>query len=146
MEANSEICTVNKKGQKIVDPEYLFFEAPRQQHFMTGSEVVREAIRRASVDISVAYPITPQSEAAAMVGDLYEEGYVGEYFRGESKNAVMSQCAGASFVGARVFSTTTGHGTLLSYDIFPMLSGSRLPIMINVMVRVINSPLIIQPD
>ncbi|TAK06969.1 MAG: ferredoxin oxidoreductase [Candidatus Manganitrophaceae bacterium] len=146
MEANSVIGTVNKKGQKIVDPEYLFFEAPRQQYFMTGSEVVREAIRRASVDISVAYPITPQSEAAAMVGDLYVEGYVGDYFRGESEFAVMSQCAGASFGGARVFTTTSGPGTLRAYENFPMWAGSRLPILINVMVRGINSPLNIQPD
>lgn len=146
MEANTIIGTVNKKGQKIVEPEYLFFEAPRQQHFMTGSEVVREAIRRASVDISVAYPITPQSEAAAMVGDLYVEGYVGDYFRGESEFAVMSQCAGASFGGARVFTTTSGPGTLRAYENFPMWAGSRLPILINVMVRGINSPLNIQPD
>ena len=146
MEANTIIGTVNKKGQKIVDPEYLFFEAPRQQYFMTGSEVVREAIRRASVDISVAYPITPQSEAAAMVGDLYVEGYVGDYFRGESEFAVMSQCAGASFGGARVFTTTSGPGTLRAYENFPMWAGSRLPILINVMVRGINSPLNIQPD
>ncbi|HZR45898.1 MAG TPA: transketolase C-terminal domain-containing protein [Candidatus Manganitrophaceae bacterium] len=146
MDSKSLIGTVNKKGQKIVDSEYLFFEAPRQQYFMTGSEVVREAIRRASVDISVAYPITPQSEAAAMVGDLYVEGYVGDYFRGESEFAVMSQCAGASFGGARVFTTTSGPGTLRAYENFPMWAGSRLPIMINVMVRGINSPLNIQPD
>jgi len=113
---------------------------------MTGSEVVREAIRRASVDISVAYPITPQSEAAAMVGDLYVEGYVGDYFRGESEFAVMSQCAGASFGGARVFTTTSGPGTLRAYENFPMWVGSRLPILINVMVRGVNSPLNIQPD
>ncbi|MFY9270915.1 MAG: transketolase C-terminal domain-containing protein [Candidatus Manganitrophaceae bacterium] len=146
MEANTMIGTINKKGQKIVEPEYLFYEAPRQQYFMTGSEVVREAIRRASVDISVAYPITPQSEAAAMVGDLYVEGYVGDYFRGESEFAVMSQCAGASFGGARVFTTTSGPGTLRAYENFPMWAGSRLPILINVMVRGINSPLNIQPD
>ncbi len=146
METKSLIGTLNKKGQRIVDIEYMAFEAPRQQHFMTGSEVVREAIRRAGVDVSVAYPITPQSEAAAMVGDLYVEGYVGEYFRGESEFAVMSQCAGAAFGGARVFTTTSGPGTLRAYENFPMWVGSRLPIMINVMVRGVNSPLNIQPD
>ncbi len=146
METQSRVGTYNKKGQRIVDAEYLFFEAPRQQYFMTGSEVVREAIRRASVDMSVAYPITPQSEAAAMVGDLYVEGYVGDYFRGESEFAVMSQCAGASFGGSRVFTTTSGPGTMRAYENFPMWVGSRLPIMINVMVRGINSPLNIQPD
>ncbi|MBI1819548.1 MAG: ferredoxin oxidoreductase [Nitrospirae bacterium] len=143
---NRSIGAVNKKGQKIVEPEYLFFEAPRQEFFMTGSEIVKEAIRRASVDISVAYPITPQSEAAALVGELWTEGYVGDYFRGENEFAVMSQCAGASFGGARVFTTTSGPGTLRAFENFPMWSGARLPILINVMVRGVNSPLNIQPD
>jgi pyruvate ferredoxin oxidoreductase alpha subunit len=146
MDPKSLVGTYNKKGQKIVEPEYLLFEAPRTQHFMTGSEVVKEGIRRASVDVSIAYPITPQSEAAALVGELYVEGYVGEYFRGENEFAVMSECAGASFGGARVFTTTSGPGTLRAYENFPMWAGSRLPIVINVMVRGVNSPLSIQPD
>ncbi|VAX31088.1 Pyruvate:ferredoxin oxidoreductase, alpha subunit [hydrothermal vent metagenome] len=146
MATKSLIGTYNKKGQKIVDPDYLFYDAPRERHFMTGSEVVREAIKRANVDVSISYPITPQSEAAAMVGDLWVEGYVGEYFRGENEFAVMSECAGASFGGARVFTTTSGPGTLRAYENFPMWVGSRLPIMLNMMVRGVNSPLSIQPD
>jgi pyruvate ferredoxin oxidoreductase alpha subunit len=146
MAGNSLIGTLNKKGQKFVQPEYLFFEAPRQEFFLTGSEVVKEAIRRSSVDISIAYPITPQSEASALIGELWTEGYVGDYFRGENEFAVMSECAGAAFGGARVFTTTSGPGTLRAFENFPMWSGARLPIMINVMVRGINSPLNIQPD
>lgn len=146
MNSKSLIGTFNKKGQKIVDPDFLLNEAPRERFFMTGSEVVKEAIRRASVDISVSYPITPQSEAAALVGELWVEGYIGDYFRGENEFAVMSECAGASFGGARVFTTTSGPGTLRAYENFPMWVGSRLPIMINFMVRGVNSPLSIQPD
>ncbi|MHB8483571.1 MAG: transketolase C-terminal domain-containing protein [Nitrospiria bacterium] len=146
MGGNSLIGTLNKKGQKFVQPEYMFFEAPRQEFFLTGSEVVKEAIRRSSVDISVAYPITPQSEASALIGELWTEGYVGDYFRGENEFAVMGECAGAAFGGARVFTTTSGPGTLRAFENFPMWAGSRLPIMINVMVRGVNSPLNIQPD
>jgi len=146
MDTRSLIGTRNKKGQKIVDPDYLFYEAPRDRYFMTGSEIVKEAIRRASVDVSISYPITPQSEAAALVGELWVEGYVGEYFRGENEFGVMSECAGASLGGARVFTTTSGPGTLRAYENFPMWVGSRLPIMLNMMVRGVNSPLSIQPD
>lgn len=146
METKSLIGTLNKKGQKYVDPQYLFFEAPRDPSFLTGSEVIKEAIRRASVDSMVAYPITPQSEAAALIGELYAEGYVGDYMRGESEFAVMSQCAGASFGGARVFTTTAGPGTMRAFENFPMWVGSRLPIQVIVTCRGINSPLSIQPD
>lgn len=136
----------NKKGQTYTDPQHLFFEVPRTPAFFTGSEVIKEAIRRASVDVMVAYPITPQSEAAALIGELYAEGYVADYMRGESEFAVMSQCAGASFGGARVFTTTAGPGTLRAFENFPMWAGARLPIQMILTCRGVNSPLSIQPD
>jgi len=136
----------NKMGQTFTDPNELFLEAEAKAEFMTGSEVIREAIKRASVDISVAYPITPQSEAAALIGELYAEGYLLDYFRGESEFAVMGQCAGAAFGGSRVFTTTAGPGTLRAMENFPMWAGSRLPIQVCVTCRGVNSPLSIQPD
>jgi pyruvate ferredoxin oxidoreductase alpha subunit len=146
MESKSVIGTVNKKGQTYTDPRHMFFEAQRVPSFLTGSEVIKEAIRRASVDVMVAYPITPQSEAAALIGELFAEGYIGDYMRGESEFAVMSQCAGAAFGGARVFTTTAGPGTLRAFENFPMWVGARLPIQVIVTCRGVNSPLSIQPD
>ena len=146
MDSHSIIGTKNKKGQTYTDPYHLFFEAPRIPSFFTGSEVIKEAIRRASVDLMVAYPITPQSEAAALIGELYAEGYVADYMRGENEFGVMSECAGGSFGGARVFTTTAGPGTMRAMENFPMWSGARLPIEMIVTCRGINSPLSIQPD
>jgi pyruvate ferredoxin oxidoreductase alpha subunit len=141
-----KLGTQNKKGQTFTDLNKMFFDAPRTASFLTGSEVIKEAIRRASVGCSVAYPITPQSEAAALIGELFAEGYLDEYFRGESEFAVMGQCAGAAFGGARVFTTTAGPGTLRAMENFPMWAGSRLPIQVCVTMRGVNSPLSIQPD
>ncbi len=136
----------NKMGQTYTDVNDIFFKAEQTPNFLTGSEVIRAAIKVASVGTSVAYPITPQSEAAALIGELYAEGYLDEYFRGESEFAVMGQCAGASFAGHRVFTTTAGPGTLRAMENFPMWAGSRLPIQVCVTCRGINSPLSIQPD
>ncbi len=83
----------------------------------------------------IAYPITPQSEAAALCGELFAEGYIKEYFRGESEFAVMSQCAGAAFGGARVFTTTAGPGTMRAMENFPMWAGARLPIQCIVLAQ-----------
>ena len=134
------------KGQKVTDPNVMMFESEREPNFLTGSEVIKAAIKRANLDVMIAYPITPQSEAAALIGELFAEGYVREYFRGESEFAVMSQCAGAAFGGARVFTTTAGPGTLRAMENFPMWAGSRLPIQVCVTCRGVNSPLSIQPD
>ena len=136
----------NRKGQAYTDINDIFYKAEQKPSFLTGSEVIKEAIRRASVGTSVAYPITPQSEAAALIGELYAEGYLDEYFRGESEFAVMGQCAGSAFGGHRVFTTTAGPGTLRAIENFPMWAGSRLPIQVCVTCRGINSPLSIQPD
>src|SRR5206468_12739636 len=74
METTSVIGTKNKKGQVYTDPRVMMNEAPRTPSFFTGSEVIKEAVRRASVDVMIAYPITPQSEAAALIGELFAEG------------------------------------------------------------------------
>ena len=145
-DTHSVIGTKNKKGQTFTDTWKMMNEAPRTPSFFTGSEVIKEALRRASCDVMIAYPITPQSEAAALIGELFAEGYIGDYFRGESEFAVMSQCAGAAFGGARVFTTTAGPGTMRAMENFPMWSGARLPIQMIVTCRGINSPLSIQPD
>jgi len=136
----------NRMNQTYTDINDIFFEAEQTPNFLTGSEVIREAIKRSSVGTSVAYPITPQSEAAALIGEIYAEGYLDEYFRGESEFAVMGQCAGAAFGGHRVFTTTAGPGTLRAMENFPMWAGARLPIQVCVTCRGINSPLSIQPD
>ena len=136
----------NQKGQTYTDINDIFYSAKQTPNFLTGSEVIRAAIKIASVGTSVAYPITPQSEAAALIGELYAEGYVDEYFRGESEFAVMGQCAGSAFGGHRVFTSTAGPGTLRAMENFPMWAGSRLPIQVCVTCRGINSPLSIQPD
>lgn len=131
--------------QKVVSTD-LFFQATKEKQFITGSEAVREAVRRANVDIAISYPITPQSESMHLVGDLFAEGYVPEYFRGENELAVMSAVSGASMGGVRVFTATGGPGTLRALEMFPTWAGARLPVVCAFMSRGVNSPLTIQPD
>ncbi|MBA2123994.1 ferredoxin oxidoreductase [bacterium Unc6] len=132
--------------QKIVEPEEIFFKARREKQFITGSEAVREAIKRANVDMAVSYPITPQSESMHLVGDIYAQGYLKDYYRGEDELGVMSAVAGASMGGVRVFTATGGPGTLRAFEMFPTWAGARLPVVCAFFCRGVNSPLTIQPD
>ena len=134
------------KKQRIVTPEHLFMEAPRTREFITGSEAAKEAVRRANVDFAVAYPITPQSETMQLIGVLYGEGYVKEYYRGEEEYGVMSAIAGASRAGVRCFTATAGPGTLRGIEPIASWPGHRLPAVIMFTCRVVNAPLAIQPD
>ena len=134
------------KKQRVVTPEYMFFEAPRKREFITGSEAAKEAVRRSNVDFSVAYPITPQSETMQLIGVLYGEGYVKEYYRGEEEYGVMSAIAGGSRAGVRCFTATAGPGTLRGIEPIASWPGHRLPAVAMFTCRVVNAPLAIQPD
>jgi len=134
------------KKQRVVTPEYMFLEAPRKREFITGSESAKEAVRRSNVDLSVAYPITPQSETLQLVGVLYGEGYVKEFYRGEEEYGVMSAIAGGSRAGVRCFTATAGPGTLRGIEPIASWPGHRLPAVCMFTCRVVNAPLAIQPD
>ncbi len=134
------------KRQKVVSPEFMFNEAPREREFITGSEAAKEAVRRSNVDLSIAYPITPQSETMQLIGVLYGEGYVKEYYRGEEEYGVMSAIAGGSRAGVRCFTATAGPGTLRGIEPIASWPGHRLPAVAMFTCRVVNAPLAIQPD
>lgn len=132
--------------QRVVDPDYLILEAPREKKFITGSQAFAEAVKRANVDIAIAYPITPQSETMHLVGDLYAQGYVKDYYRAEEEYGAMSAIAGAVRGGARAFTATSGPGLLRGLEAIASWPGHRIPAVLGVMTRVVNAPLSIQPD
>lgn len=126
--------------------EDLLFREPRDKTFITGSEAVAEAIKRANVDMAIAYPITPQSESMHLVGDLYAQGYLKDYYRAENEFAVMAAVHGAALGGGRVFTATSGPGTLRAMEMFPVWAGSRQPIVCAFMCRGVSLPPSIQPE
>jgi len=144
--AKPEDAKTGAAAQRVVDPDYLILEAPRKKEFITGSEAAKESVRRANVDIAIAYPITPQSETMQQVGYLYAEGYIKDYYRGEEEIGVMSAVAGASRAGVRVLTATAGPGLMRGLEQIVSWPGGRLPSMLLVMCRVVNAPLAIQPD
>ena len=135
-----------KLEKKLVDAKYLLQEAPREKKFITGAQAMSEAVKRASVDIAIAYPITPQSEVMHLVGDIYAQGHLKEYYRAEEELGTMSAIAGAARGGARVFSATSGPGLLRGLEAIVSWPGHRIPAVLGVLTRVINAPLSIQPD
>lgn len=132
--------------QQVVDAEYMLLQAEREKSFITGSEAVAEAVKRANVDMAVAYPITPQSESMHLIGELYAKGYLKDYYRGENEFAVMASIHGASLGGGRVFTATSGPGTLRAMEMFPVWAGSRQPIVCAFMCRGVSLPPSIQPE
>jgi pyruvate ferredoxin oxidoreductase alpha subunit len=132
--------------QRVVDADYLLLEAPRERKFITGAQAMAEAVKRANVDIAIAYPITPQSEVMHLVGDLWAQGYLKDYYRAEEEYGAMSAIAGAVRGGVRAFSATSGPGLLRGIEAIASWPGHRIPAVLGVLTRVVNAPLSIQPD
>lgn len=133
-------------SQDRIDPERLIFGTPRKPAFITGSEAVAEAVKRANVDMAIAYPITPQSESMHLVGNLFAQGHIRDFFRAENEFAVMSAVHGASLGGGRVFTATSGPGTLRAMEMFPVWAGARQPVVCAFMCRGVALPPSIQPE
>jgi pyruvate ferredoxin oxidoreductase alpha subunit len=143
MSSNTQREMVKKT---LVDANYLLKEAPRERHFITGAQAMSEGVRRASVDMAIAYPITPQSEVMHLVGDVYHEGHIKEYYRAEEELGTMSAIAGAARAGVRLFTATSGPGLLRGLEAIVSWPGHRVPAVLGVLTRVVNAPLSIQPD
>ena len=133
-------------NKKLVDMDYLLNEAPREKHFITGAQAMAEAVKRASVDMAIAYPITPQSEVMHLVGDIFAQGHIKEYYRAEEELGTMSAIAGAARAGVRLFTATSGPGLLRGLEAIVSWPGHRVPCVLGVLTRVVNAPLSIQPD
>jgi len=132
--------------KESVEMNHLLKEAPRTKHFITGAQAMSEAVKRANVDMAIAYPITPQSEVMHLVGDVYAQGHIKEYYRAEEELGTMSAIAGASRAGVRLFTATSGPGLLRGLEAIVSWPGHRVPAVLGVLTRVINAPLSIQPD
>lgn len=142
MSSNTKV----KLEKELVSAEYLLKEAPREQHFITGAQAMAEAVKRSSVDMAIAYPITPQSEVMHLVGNIYAQGHIKEYYRAEEELGTMSAIAGAARAGVRLFTATSGPGLLRGLEAIASWPGHRVPAVLGVLTRVVNAPLSIQPD
>ncbi len=114
---------------------------------LTGAEAVAEAMRQINPDVVPAYPITPQTNIMEKFASFVADGAVdSEIIRVESEHSAMSAAVGASAAGARVMTATSSAGLALMWEIVGVASGSRLPIVMNVVNRALSAPINIHCD
>ncbi|MFH1386434.1 MAG: transketolase C-terminal domain-containing protein [bacterium] len=113
----------------------------------TGNEAMAEAMRQVNPDVVAAYPITPATEIAMIFAKYVADGLVTtNYVAVESEHSAMSACVGASSAGARVMTGTSSQGLALMYEILPIASSLRLPIVMCDVNRAISGPINIHCD
>jgi pyruvate ferredoxin oxidoreductase alpha subunit len=114
---------------------------------MTGADAAAEAMRQINPDVVAAYPITPQTPIVMKFSQFVNDGIVDtEMIRVESEHSAMSACVGASAAGVRAMTATASAGLALMWEIVGVASGSRLPIVMNIVNRALSAPINIHCD
>jgi pyruvate ferredoxin oxidoreductase alpha subunit len=114
---------------------------------LDGAQAVAEAMRQINPDVVAAYPITPQTEIVQKFSQFVADGKVDtEFVPVESEHAAMSACVGAAAAGGRAMTATASAGMALMWEVLYVASGSRLPIVLNLVSRALSAPINIHCD
>lgn len=100
-----------------------------EKRFMKGNEAIAEAAVRGGCRFFAGYPITPQNEIPEYLSwRLPEVG--GAYVQGESEIASVNMVYGASAMGARAMTSSSGPGISLKAEGISYLAAAMLPALI----------------
>jgi pyruvate ferredoxin oxidoreductase alpha subunit len=114
---------------------------------LIGDDAIAEAMRQINPDVVAAYPITPQTLIVEKFAEFVADGLVDtEMIHVESEHSAMSACIGAAAAGARAMTSTASQGLALMWEMLYIASSLRLPIVMAVTNRALNSNLNIHCD
>ncbi|MFH0714209.1 MAG: pyruvate ferredoxin oxidoreductase [Candidatus Diapherotrites archaeon] len=117
------------------------------KELIDGNEACVYAVKLCRVQCVPAYPITPQTELVEKIAQWNAEGKLDVYFNQmDSEHSVLSAALGAEMTGNRTFTSTSCQGLLLMYEILPIVSGTRMPIVMVNGSRAISAPISLWPD
>ncbi|MDX9731359.1 MAG: hypothetical protein RBT63_06270 [Bdellovibrionales bacterium] len=115
--------------------------------FLTGNEAAAEAARAIDFHFMGYYPITPSTEIAQHLDAMKTRGEISTVLLpADGEHGAAGACFGASTGGGRVLNATSANGLLYSLEQLPVQSGSRLPMVLNLVTRSISGPLDIRCD
>ncbi|MEA1925699.1 MAG: pyruvate ferredoxin oxidoreductase [Patescibacteria group bacterium] len=114
---------------------------------LTGGHAVGEAMRQINPDVVAVYPITPQTPIIEYFAKRIADGEIDtEIIPVESEHSAMSACIGASACGARTMTASSSQGIMYMFEVLPVASSMRLPIVMAVSNRAISGPINIHGD
>lgn len=114
---------------------------------LTGNHAIAYAVKLAKPDVIAAYPITPQTPIVEKISEMVETGELkAKMIRVESEHSALAACFGAAAAGARTFTATSSQGLLYMHEFVHWVSRARLPVVMAIVSRTINTPWNIWPD
>ena len=115
--------------------------------YASGNEMAAIAIKQIGYDLMGYYPITPSTQIAENLDIMCANGETDLVMvAAEGEHSAAGICYGASVAGGRVINATSANGLLYAIEQFPVQSGTRYPMVMNVVCRTVSGPLSIKGD
>ncbi len=122
-------------------------KAEQKLLFESGNELAAYAAKQINYHLMGYYPITPSTQIAEYLDQMRADGeHTIAMIPAEGEHSAAGICYGASAGGGRVFNATSANGLLYALEQFPVQSGTRLPMVLNLACRTVSGPLCIKGD
>ncbi|MFT8321336.1 MAG: thiamine pyrophosphate-dependent enzyme [Bacillus sp. (in: firmicutes)] len=132
----------------ILENDLLVKNAPVQvTTFESGNEMAAMAAAQINYHIMGYFPITPSTEVAQYLDQMKTRGeHDIKLIPADGEHGSAGICYGAAATGARVINATSANGFMYMLEQMPVQSGTRFPMVLNLVTRAISGPLDIRGD
>ncbi len=114
---------------------------------INGDSAIALAWKQIDPDVCAAYPITPQTIIVERFSDYVNDGDVStEFVCVESEHSALTVCTASGSAGARTFTATSSQGLAYMWEMLPITSAMRVPLVMAVANRTVSGPINIQND
>ncbi|CAM3681918.1 thiamine pyrophosphate-dependent enzyme [Mesobacillus zeae] len=115
--------------------------------FESGNEMAAMAAAQINYHLMGYFPITPSTEIAQFLDQMKSRGeHDIVLIPADGEHGSAGICYGAAATGARVFNATSANGLMYMLEQLPVQSGTRFPMVMNLVTRAISGPLDIRGD
>ncbi|AIQ13243.1 thiamine pyrophosphate-dependent enzyme [Paenibacillus durus] len=132
-----------------IDYEKEVGSAKVEQKFLyeSGNEMAAYAAHQINYHVMGYFPISPSTEVAQFLDSMKASGQHDIMLvPSDGEHSSAGICYGASTAGGRVFNATSAQGYLYMLEQLPVQSGTRMPMVMNLICRSISGPLNIHGD
>lgn len=115
--------------------------------YESGNEMAAYAAHQINYHIMGYFPISPSTEVAQFLDLMKANGQHDiNLIPADGEHGSAGICYGASAAGGRVFNATSANGYLYMLEQMPVQSGTRFPMVMNLVCRSVSGPLNIHGD
>jgi len=114
---------------------------------LNGNEMAAHAASQINFHVMGYFPITPSTAIPEEIDAMKAEGvHQINMIPGDGEHGAAGICFGAVAAGGRVINVTSANGLLYALEQLPVQSGTRLPMVLNLVNRAVSGPLNIKCD